>query len=210
MKSILKSVALATASILVLPNLVSYRVRSAFMGPDRALEGSTQLLSLIPGLLGEYLRRAFLCRVLESCDASVTIGFGTLLSKAGSSLGANVVIGPRCHLGWVFIERDVLIGPGCHLPSGAQTHGTAGVDRSIRDQPGTLRQIRIGAGTWVGSAAIVMADVGSDSIIAAGSVVHESIPAGVLAGGVPARVLKRRSADSTVKPKEALAHVPAR
>ena len=92
----------------------------------------------------------------------------------------------------VTIERDVLIAPGCHLPSGARTHGTSETNKSIRDQPGDTTRVVIGEGTWVGSAAVVMADVGAHSVIAAGAVVHDAIPAGVVAGGVPARVLKRR------------------
>jgi hypothetical protein len=35
------------------------------MGRDGALVGSAQTLSLIPGLAGQYLRRAFLNRVLD-------------------------------------------------------------------------------------------------------------------------------------------------
>jgi virginiamycin A acetyltransferase len=188
----LKTIAFAGATLLVVPALLSFTIRAALVGRDRALEGSTQALSMIPGITGEFMRRAFLCRVLASCHPSVVIGFGTLFSKAASSIGENVVIGPRCHLGWVAIERDVLIGPDCHLPSGAHTHGTDDSDKPIREQAGAQVQVRVGAGAWIGSAAIVMADVGADTVIAAGSVVFQPIPESVVAGGVPARVLKRR------------------
>ena len=192
MRSFAKNAAFGLALLCVLPALLSYRLRALVLGPNRALEGSTQALALWPGLLGEYLRRAFLGAVLDRCDRSATIGFGTIFSKAGASIAENVVIGPRCHIGLVTIERDVLIAPGCHLPSGARTHGTSETNKSIRDQPGDTTRVVIGEGTWVGSAAVVMADVGAHSVIAAGAVVHDAIPAGVVAGGVPARVLKRR------------------
>jgi virginiamycin A acetyltransferase len=52
--------------------------------------------------------------------------------------------------------------------------------------------VRIGAGAWIGSAAIVLADVGSETIVAAGSVVTKALPDRVIAAGVPARVVRRR------------------
>ncbi len=60
LRSWAKRLAFCLATALILPSLVSFRLRSALLGPDRALEGSTELLSLVPGVLGQYLRRAFL------------------------------------------------------------------------------------------------------------------------------------------------------
>jgi acetyltransferase-like isoleucine patch superfamily enzyme len=129
---------------------------------------------------------------LDHCDRSVTIEFATIFSRHDARLDENVYIGPGCHLGSVHLERDVLIAAGVHIPSGPHTHGTDDLTRPIREQPGALRTVRIGKGSWIGSAAIVMADVGPDSIVAAGAVVTTAIPGGVVAGGVPARILKRR------------------
>ena len=47
-------------------------------------------------------------------------------------------------------------------------------------------------GSWIGSGSVVMADVGERAVVAAGSVVTQPVPALVVAGGVPARVLKQR------------------
>ena len=195
MKALAKQVAFWAATLAVLPNLVSYALRSAMFGPDRALLGSSQALSLWPGLVGQYLRRAFYCRVLAGCAPTVTIEFGTLLSKAGARLDDNVYVGPHCHLGLVHLERDVLLAAGVHVPSGGDTHGTDDVERPIREQPGTLRVVRVGAGSWIGSAAVVMADVGRDTIIGASSVVTRAIPDRVFAAGVPARVVRSRESE---------------
>jgi acetyltransferase-like isoleucine patch superfamily enzyme len=194
-----KRVVFVCATLAVTPALVSYALRAAVFGRDRALEGSSQTLSLIPGLLGQYLRRAFYARVLDGFHPSVTIEFGTVLSKAGSRFDAHVYVGPGCHLGLVHLERDVLVGPGVHIPSGPATHGTADPDRPIREQAGVRTLVRVGAGSWIGCNAVVMADVGPDTVVAAGAVVTTPLPGQVIAGGVPARVLKPR-AEAPVAP----------
>ncbi len=187
-----KAVARAVALVLALPSIVSWHLRSPFVGRNRALEGSTQALAVLPGIAGQYIRRAFLSSVLVSCHRSVTVCFGTVLSQTGARLDENVYVGPGCHLGLVHLERDVLVGAGVHIPSGPETHGTANPDLPIREQPGRPMLVRIGAGSWIGSAAIVMADVGPDSVIAAGAVVTQPLPGRVVAAGVPARVVRTR------------------
>jgi virginiamycin A acetyltransferase len=194
MRELAKRIALGLATVVVAPGLVSFWIRAGLIGRDRAIEGSTQALALIPGVLGQYLRRAFLLRSLDHCHASVTVEFGTIFSKAGARLGPNVYIGPACHIGLVDLDQDVMIAAGVHIPSGGATHGTADVSISIRDQPGELRMVRVGRGSWVGSAAVILADVGRDTVIAAGAVVTKPIPDRVVAAGVPARVVKSRDA----------------
>ena len=192
MREALKRAAHAIAWLIVTPSVVSWNIRSLVLGPDRALEGSTQAWALVPGLLGQYLRRAFLSRTLASCASTATIEFGTLFSSASATIGDRAYVGPRCHLGWVHIEKDVLLGAGVHVPSGAHTHGIEDLSVPIRDQRSVKTPVRIGAGTWVGSNAVVLADVGRDSVIAAGAVVTRPIPDRTIAGGVPARVLRHR------------------
>ena len=191
-RTALKGAARAMATIAVLPSLSSFFLRSTLFGRDRAFEGSTQALALLPGLLGQYVRRAFLQRVLPECAPSAVIGFGTVLSHADAIIEANVYVGPHCDLGLVHIERNALIASGVHIPSGPYTHGTTDVSSPIRDQPGQLRIVRIGAGAWIGSNAVVMADVGRHAIVGAGAVVTKPIPDLAFAAGVPARVVHFR------------------
>src|SRR6185369_7585973 len=101
--------------VFVLPALISFFVRTTFLGRDRALEGSTQWLALIPGLPGQYLRRAFLARALAGCAATAVVGFGTTFSKSGARLDARCYVGPGCFLGLVHIEADVLVASGVHI-----------------------------------------------------------------------------------------------
>ena len=55
------------------------------------------------------------------------------------------------------------------------------------------RPVHIGKNCWIGSGALIMPGVtiGDDVVIGAGSVVTKDIPSGVLAFGVPCRVVRR-------------------
>lgn len=192
MRDVAKTCVRGLAFALVLPALLSYKIRARLFGADRAFEMSTQWLSALPGLPGQYLRRAFLAHTLAYCAPSVVVSFGVLLSKVGAKLDDGAYIGPRCHLGLVHIQRDVLLGPGVQIPSGRHAHGTADPGVSIREQPGTLALVTIGEGSWVGAGAIVMADVGRHCVIGAGAVVTSPIPDGCVAAGVPAKVIRQR------------------
>jgi acetyltransferase-like isoleucine patch superfamily enzyme len=188
----LKSLARAVAVVAILPCLLSFQVRALVLGRDRSLEGSSQALSLIPGLIGRYVRQAFLARTLDECDPTAVIEFGTIFSQTGARIGERVYIGPRCHLGLVHIEPYALLAAGVHVPSGAHTHGHQ-ADGPIQLQPMNRKLVHIGSGSWVGSGAVVMADIGKNTIVGAGAVVTHPVPDSVIAAGVPAKVLRQRS-----------------
>src|SRR4029079_4862267 len=122
------------ALVFVLPVLLVYWLNSLLVGRNRALEGASQLVSLFPGVTGQYLRRAFLQRVLARCHHSALVEFGTLFSQAGAVLDENVYVGPRCQLGLVHLERDVLLAANVQVPSGGQTHHFDDPTRPIREQ----------------------------------------------------------------------------
>ena len=198
MRELLKSLVRVCAGVVITPALISFAVRSGLVGRNRALEASTQALALLPGMTGSYLRRAFLARTLAHCHSSTEVHFGTVFSQTGARLDENVYVGPACHLGLVHLERDVLLAAGVHIPSGGNTHGTSRLDQPIREQAGERTMVRIGEGTWVGSAAVILADVGRHCVIGAGSVVTRAVPDYSVAAGVPARVIRKRYHDPTL------------
>jgi virginiamycin A acetyltransferase len=198
MREAVKAVVRGAATIAVAPALASYYLRSLVLGPNRALEGSTQAMAWLPGLLGHDLRRAFLACALAHCAPSAVVEFGTIFSDARTRIDDYVYIGPRCHIGLAHLERDVMLGPAVHVPSGRLTHGTEDAFVPMREQPGHRQLVRIGEGAWIGSGAVVMADVGRHTVIGAAAAVTRPVPDRVVAAGVPARVLKRRDGLATL------------
>ena len=59
-------------------------------------------------------------------------------------------------------------------------------------QGGSLTRIRIADDVWVGTNAVVMADIGAGAIVGAGAVVVEDVAESAIVGGVPARTIKQR------------------
>jgi acetyltransferase-like isoleucine patch superfamily enzyme len=195
-----KSAARLAALVAVSPVLASYWLSAALVGRGRALESRTQLLSLWPGLTGQYLRRAFLSRVLARCHPSATVEFGTFFSQPGAILDENVYVGPRCTLGLVHLERDVLLAANVQIPSGGKTHYFDDPTKPIREQGGERKMVTVGAGAWIGTGAIILADVGKGTVVAAGSVVTKPLPDNVIAAGVPAKVIRNRFEKTATEP----------
>jgi acetyltransferase-like isoleucine patch superfamily enzyme len=78
------------------------------------------------------------------------------------------------------------------ITAGKNQHKFDFRDKLIRLQGGEFHRVRIGRDCWIGNGAIIMADVGEGSVIAAGSVVTKPIPPYSIAVGSPARVIGER------------------
>jgi len=196
MRAALKGIAEVLATIVVLPPYLLYRVQAGVSGAERAFPGWSQAFSLLPGLTGVYLRRAFYRLVLRRCARDAFVGFGTILSHPTASIGRTVYVGAYCCLGDVTLEDDVLLASRVSIANGARQHRIDRLDVPIREQPGEWPHVTIGADTWIGEGAVVLADVGRKCVIGAGAVVIDPIPDYAVAVGVPARVIRYRKATS--------------
>ncbi len=190
LKAFLKKTVQLVALLLIMPLLLIYLVLKPLSRQDELFATFSQILSLLPGAVGSYLRIAFYRQTMQKCEADCFIGFSTLFSQQGIEIASGVYIGPQCNIGLSAIGKDTLLGSGVHLLSGKNQHRFDDPSRPIREQGGQFEKITIGANCWIGNGAIIMACVGDGSVIGAGSVVIHDIPAGVIAAGNPAKVIK--------------------
>jgi maltose O-acetyltransferase len=88
----------------------------------------------------------------------------------------------------ITIGDDVQIGPNVQLLTA--THPLEPQPR--RDKWEAAEPITIGDNVWLGGGVIVCpgVSIGADTVVGAGSVVTRDLPAGVVAVGAPARVLR--------------------
>jgi virginiamycin A acetyltransferase len=195
-KNAIKSTVKGLAFILVYPLYILLIICELLSKNDQPFQGCSQLLSLVPGLPGNYLRQQFYRLSLAQCGDDCCIEFGTRLNQRSIEIGRSVYIGTNCCIGACRIEDDVLIGSNVDIISGKKQHMFERLDVPIREQGGELERIVIGADSWLGNSSVVMVNIGKKCIVAAGSVVIKDLEDFNIAGGNPAKVLKCRLPDS--------------
>jgi acetyltransferase-like isoleucine patch superfamily enzyme len=193
MKRALKALANGLALVLVLPAVLLYKLSGLALGPGEVFPGWSQAISLLPGLAGVYLRRAFYKMVLLRCGTDCFLSFGTVFSHHTAEIGRKVYVGVYCCLGDVTLEDDVLLGSQVSIMNGGAQHGIERLDIPIREQPGVWPRVTIGRDTWIGDRAVVLADVGCHCVIGSGSIVTKPIPDYAVAVGAPAKVIRFRN-----------------
>jgi acetyltransferase-like isoleucine patch superfamily enzyme len=192
MRKFLKDIVFFTMLMLYLPFHIPYLLFGFFFGGERMFSEYAQALSLIPGLLGCKLRGAFYYLALDSCSREVTIEFGTYFVSKKCTLGRNVYIGAHCIISYAEIQDDTLIGSCVNILSGKEQHTATDINTPIRLQGGKRTKLVVGQDCWLGNGAIVMSNVGSKSIVAAGSVVVKDVEVLSIVGGNPAKLIKKR------------------
>ena len=111
--------------------------------------------------------------------------------------GSHISIGAGTFVNYDCVFLDVVpirIGEACQLAPKVQL---LTADHPIDPEPRRLgwesaEPIVLGDNVWLGSAVVVCPGVtiGDDTVVGAGAVVTRNLPAGVVAAGVPAKVLR--------------------
>ena len=115
----------------------------------------------------------------------------------GIRIGNNSAVGAQSFVGGqggITIGNDVIMGPQVKIFS--ENHSFDQTDVLIRKQGETRKGVVIGDNCWIGAGVTILdgVTIASGCVIAAGSVVSTSIPENSLAMGIPARVMRSRSA----------------
>jgi virginiamycin A acetyltransferase len=192
MRALVEKLCVAVAVVLLAPVWMLYGVLRLALGRQAAFEAISQRAARWPGPGGKILRRALLGRLIARMDDSVTIGFGSMLTKPSAELGRHVTLGAYCMLGDVRMGDNVMLADYVFIPSGSAQHGFARLDVPMRNQPGEFRTTTVGEDCWIGSHAVILADVGSHCIIGAGSVVTKPVPDFAIVAGNPAKPIGDR------------------
>jgi maltose O-acetyltransferase len=117
------------------------------------------------------------CEFTSHAGGRIEIG-NQVFMNYGTSISAHTLvrIGDRCQIG----QYAILLDCDYHNPQHDGGHGASA-------------PIVLEDGVWLAARVTVLngVTIGRGSIIAAGGVVTRDVPPGVIAGGVPARVLRQ-------------------
>ncbi len=164
-----------------------------------------------PRLVEDHLRARRLIDQFNHCPAEDTERHVMILTELVGSLGPGTEvrpplycdygsfldIGARCFINFglvaldaapIIIGDDVQIGPGVQLLT--PTHPT---DPELRRAKWEAAEpISVADNVWLGGGCIVLpgVSIGENSVVGAGAVVTKSLPAGVVAVGNPARIIR--------------------
>ena len=136
--------------------------------------------------------------LLNSSNHSYHINMHSRVKIMCDVEGAEIYIGKntRIHGSCIHAFKKIHIGNDCLIAANCQIFDANGHHSSINRRHtsnGEAKEIRIGDNVWIGANSIILpgVSIGSNSIIAAGSVVNKSIPGEHIAGGNPAKSIKR-------------------
>jgi acetyltransferase-like isoleucine patch superfamily enzyme len=161
---------------------------------------NTKLIKIRGGIVTSYWRKRF-----KSVGHTSMIYPGSVFADAKDiTLGHHVFVNSGAHFytsgSTIEIGNYVLIGPNCSLIA-------ANRDYSDWSRPMYFgseyikKPIKIEDDVWLGERVIVTGGVtiSRGAVVAAGSVVTKDVPPYAIVGGVPAKVLKFRFDDKTIK-----------
>lgn len=115
-------------------------------------------------------------------------GAEIIIRKGAVLNGTSVVARSRC----IEIGEGTNIAPNCIIMDADFHDPWPSEGRFTRPGDENDKDVTIGKNVWIGTGCIILKGtvIGDNSIIGAGSVVNSEIPAGCLAAGVPAKVVK--------------------
>ena len=117
------------------------------------------------------------CDVTINCPGNLVVGDDVYIAK-GCWLNA---------CGKIIIENEVMMAPYSVIATGNHRQ----LQGSYRFGPSEKSPVKICRGSWLGAGCKVLpgVTVSHSSCCAAGSVVNKNVPAGMVVGGVPAKII---------------------
>ncbi len=178
---------------------------------ERMLRGDLYLAGNDPDLRADAIRCDELLARFNATRASQADERRRILAELLGSVGDGVMIRPPLFMDYGYqtsIGADTFVNAGCVIldvarvsigercqigPSVQLLTPTHPLDPVSRGEGWEAAEpITIGDNVWLGGGVIVLPGVaiGSDTVVGAGAVVTRDLPAGVLAVGSPARVIR--------------------
>lgn len=178
-------------SVLGVPDATDFHVGIDSMGSGCRIDPTVSVMRFSQ-------RAGVICLAQDvSLYANTRLVVGDVVADpaVGIRIGARTIVNVGCYLsgeGGLDIGDDVLIGPHAKLLSAG--HAIDEGDAIIARNRITRARIVVENGAWIGAGAIVLEGVriGRGAVVAAGALVRQDVPDGMVAAGMPARLIRVR------------------
>lgn len=187
MRTIVKCAALILGGLVALPFALLAILEEHTTNLAVIFHFGAQLMALIPGLPGNFVRSAYYILTLKSYHYTAMTCFGSYFSSREATVGARTGLGSFCVIGRANIGSGVRLASRVSIVSGLHSHGSTATPADIEITDPT--SVSIGDDSWLGEGAVVGADIGDRAVVAAGAVILKPVPSDTLAMGNPARIL---------------------
>lgn len=179
--------------VLLCQTVMNFIYRFLFKKMDGVIESPHQLLGC------QYISVGKNTRIHENVILTAWDGYAGQSFTPSIEIGEDCNIGENCHItacDRIEIGNGVLTGRYVYISDNSHGNPSNAEELDIRPSMRPLYSkgpVVIGNNVWIGERVCVMSGVkiGDGAIIAANAIVTHDIPAGVLAGGVPAKVIKK-------------------
>jgi len=186
MRKLFKFVANGVCRTLTIPFWLLVKASSPMRIDGEVFLLLAHLCAVLPGKLGEYVRRAYYEWTLREVCKDLVVGFGSFFTSRDVVLASKVWVGQYTILGACRIESGVLISDHVSILTGRYQHRRDAAGKLVIDTDRRI-VVNIGHNSWIGAGAIIMADVGTDSVVGAGAVLVKRCPDNTTVVGVPAQ-----------------------
>jgi virginiamycin A acetyltransferase len=195
-RSLVKALGNALAVAVVSPCGLTCWLESRLAPGSESVFGFwTNVVAVLPGVPGMFLRRGFYRLTLESCSPECYLGFGMLFTHRHVTVENHAYVGPYSLIGSAHLRQGCLIGSRVSLLSGPALHSLDEQGRWLPADLTRLQRIEVGENAWIGEGAIVMVNVGAGALVGTGAVVSTRVRPGIVVAGNPARFVRRLRAE---------------
>jgi acetyltransferase-like isoleucine patch superfamily enzyme len=185
MKVVFKALLNAVSFVHACVHRLHWAIGASFRHKSIALGRTT-------GIYGIYLRRNWYKQTLKKCGDNLIVGFGSYIVYPNVEIGDNCAIEENCVVSNCSIGDDVILAANVSIMSGAHHHPVDDLSLKFRNHVNPLERVCLGHNIWVGTHAVIMSDIGSGAVVAAGAIVTKPVGENAIVAGSPAKLIRYR------------------